>query len=71
MLLVTCIEALISPRAEWGKPKVTQRFIKSLQAPRSSVIGLPALEPVGDSNTSPPMPLIELAKPESVDRLIG
>lgn len=30
MLFVTCIEALISPRATWGKEKVTQRFIKSL-----------------------------------------
>jgi hypothetical protein len=30
MLLVTCIEALISPRFEWGKSKVTTRFIKSL-----------------------------------------
>lgn len=30
MLLVTSIEALISPRAEWGKSKVTTRFIKSL-----------------------------------------
>jgi len=30
MLLVTSIEALISPRAEWGKSRVTTRFIKSL-----------------------------------------
>ena len=30
MLLVTCIEALISPRHEWGKQKVTNRFHKSL-----------------------------------------
>lgn len=30
MLLVTCIEALISPRGSWGKTKVTQRFIKAL-----------------------------------------
>jgi hypothetical protein len=30
MLLVTAIEALISPRHEWGKLKVTRRFQKSL-----------------------------------------
>lgn len=30
MLFVTSIEALISPRAAWGKEKVTQRFVKSL-----------------------------------------
>jgi hypothetical protein len=30
MLLVTSIEALISPRHEWGKQKVTTRFRKSL-----------------------------------------
>lgn len=30
MLFVTAIEALISPHPEWGKTKVTTRFIKSL-----------------------------------------
>jgi hypothetical protein len=30
MLFVTSIEALTSPRALWGKEKVTQRFVKSL-----------------------------------------
>ncbi len=30
MLFVTSMEALISPRHEWGKQKVTQRFVKSL-----------------------------------------
>lgn len=30
MLFVTAIEALISPRPEWGKQKVTTRFVKSL-----------------------------------------
>lgn len=30
MLFVTAIEALISPHPEWGKVKVTTRFIKSL-----------------------------------------
>jgi hypothetical protein len=30
MLFVTSIEALISPRHEWGKQKVTQRFVKTM-----------------------------------------
>src|ERR1039458_8793508 len=30
MLLVTSIEALISPRPRWGKEKVTKRFVESL-----------------------------------------
>lgn len=30
MLLVSCIETLIAPTQEWGKRKVTQRFIKAL-----------------------------------------
>lgn len=31
MLFVSAIEALISPRAEWGKEKVTSRFITALK----------------------------------------
>jgi hypothetical protein len=30
MLLITSVEALISPRATWGKTRVTQRFITAL-----------------------------------------
>jgi hypothetical protein len=32
MLFVSAIEALIAPRLEWGKEKVTKRFIKGVRS---------------------------------------